>query len=146
MKEILFRGKSIDKHRNNGEWVYGGIIHQTDFYGDTVDDYYIMDGTVTIDYDIGDREQVAPETIGQFTGLLDKNGNKIFEGDIVYDYCQEKNLVILWDNETCRFVRSETVNVKDKQWYSITNMSNQDGYKVVGNIFENPELLEVSND
>ena len=69
MREIKFRAKRID----NGEWVEGGILHQTDYYGDKVDKYFIIDGTYTVDYDIGEAFEVDENTVCQYTGLKDKN-------------------------------------------------------------------------
>ena len=127
MREIRFRGKIV----RTGEWVCGEIVHQTDHYGETVDKYFIIDGTETKDYDIGYEYEVIPETVGQFTGLTDKNGKRIFEGDIVkvgvYYYCG------------C-YPHTETrvLEVKIPDFYCWQ----KDGMEVIGNIHDNPELLE----
>ena len=81
MKEILFKAKRLD----NGKWIQGGLVHQTDCYGDKVDRWFIIDGTTTQDYDIGENFEVDPKTICQYTGFNDRNNEKIFSGDIVKD-------------------------------------------------------------
>ena len=74
MREILFRGKRID----NGEWITGGIFQQK---ADDVKDevVYIIDNSSN---DVDWAHRVIPETVGQFTGVTDKKGNRVFEGSI----------------------------------------------------------------
>lgn len=155
-REILFRGKSI--HDKN-YWIYGGAIHQTDYYGERVDRWFIVDGTETHDYDIGEPYEVDPATVGQWTGLTDKNGVKIFEGDIVStknNICEEtyrflvefgvcggvenvEHLVgfpCFFFKEVTGVIPYEYMMRKDPVYFL-------NAYKceVIGNVYDNPELL-----
>ena len=144
MREILFRGKSYD----SGEWVYGNlrVSRLKDDPTDYVDIY-----PVNVGYpDFPMAERVYPDTVGQFTGLLDKNGRKIFEGDIVCmntgeDECSISvyakvqslpNGPCLRDRETDCFVSFDCVNF---------SRNAPRFWEVIGNIYDNPELLGGDN-
>lgn len=121
MREILFRGKRID----NGEWVEGN--------------YSIMlSGRVAIQ-PIGRivTYEVLPTTVGQFTGLTDKNGNKIFEGDILES--DSERFVVDWDDEFSGFYLTN-VNPRYQGVAMFANVAD-DGY-IIGNVHDNPEMLK----
>lgn len=122
MREILFRGKHMhvcpeNKHLD-GTWVEGYLE----------DENHINDGKCEF--------LIDPETICQYTGLIDKNGKKIWEGDIV----QDKNCTykVVWGEGNGGW----TAEYESVPLYSI-GCATSKKYKVVGNVYDNPELLEV---
>ena len=122
MRDILFRGKRND----NGKWVYGLLCR----VGDTYANIRRMDTEVLY--------SVLTNTIGQFTGLTDKNGKKIFEGDICRmkaDRLKGYGAIIFMGSA---FVLCDKTH-KQTRYYPLY----PDGqFTVVGNIHDNPELLE----
>ena len=130
MREILFRGKRTD----NGKWECGDLLSPNEFNA--------IPHIVYIDYlneygDIGEiSTPVIPETVGQYTGLTDKNGVRIFEGDIV-SLVKHNGLIYKVVYEPCRF---ELVNSKDINCFVLDIYKSED-IEVIGNIHD-PELLE----
>lgn len=136
-REILFRGKRTD----NGEWVEGHLIV-----------YPRTKRTKIMVWEWADLEfnaiEVRPETVGQFAGLTDKNGKRIFEGDIVRYFQRLLGGVDYEHKDPVLFLEGGfTVGV-----YFLNNWlrdgSNRniqlEGIEVIGNIHDNPELLEVT--
>ena len=139
MREILFRGKRID----NGEWVEGYYVKALDMYDKEI--HAIFD-TMTIFYACGETsgfELVDPETICQYTGLTDKNGKKIWEGDILEGHLDDKfpedvtRIKVIWHESGWK---TEEPGCVDKEYLDEFDTEN---FEVVGNVFDNPELLEV---
>ena len=132
MREILFRGK----WKNSGEWVYGNLFNpdKTDTPTQICIGTYIARTCYEID----------PETVCQYTGLTDKNGRKIFEGDIVVfaDFFNDEihRGVVYWCDLAFWFDCTETEG--DEGIYSLAYIS-ANILEVIGNIYDNPELLEV---
>ena len=134
MREILFRGKRTD----NGEWAEGDLYRKTDALGEKETIIFQDKGA-----DAFKKNFVNSETVGQYTGLKDKNGKKIFEGDIcemVYDGISHI-YVIVWDNEEQDF---KGTNGKENYGRNFQYMGCCDEIVVLGNIFDSPELLEGS--
>lgn len=130
MREILFRGKRKD----NGRWIQGDYQH---FHIEN--DIYVYIGRWG-----QEMRTVKPETVGQFTGLTDKNGKKIFEGDIIEHHAQGNIIVnrgvVVWDASEGRFAYQLRTMLPG--FY----MHNPETVEVIGNIHDNPELQnEVTN-
>ena len=142
MREILFRGKQTI----NGEWVEGYIVKLGRESFSDPERYGICNKAIPLGgsgvcYNLK-IDEVIPETVGQYTGLIDKNGKKIFEGDILsfsdrlvyvnwHDYCG------CWD---CSYIKA----IKGKATLHEDRSPNKWRYNavVIGNIHDNPELLK----
>ena len=132
MRDILFRGKRV----GDGKWVYGNLIQAPGYCCilEREEDLHPMDAPY-LDGEIGwvdgKATPVIPETVGQFFELLDKNGQKIFEGDIVKG-------AVLYDVGCYPHEEIVTRAVSyDKVFPGMFNT-----IEVIGNIHDNPELLE----
>lgn len=132
MREILFRGKRWD----NGEWVCGDLLQYQNY-------------TIIHSYQRGCRvaDDVDPRTVGQYTGLTDKNGKKIFEGDIVdasnswWDACGPAGhnspiIQVEWNGYTCGFDPFADYDCDCGVYICGSEV------EIIGNIHDNPELLE----
>ena len=131
MREILFRGKRTI----NGDWVYGDFVHGNERKS-LRDSIFVYDSETQSfnDYEIN------PSTIGQYTGLTDKNGKRIFEGDIVKtDKFSEPNkqYIIKYDLQFGAFIGNDRYNV-----YFVTFDGDSGEFEVIGNVTDNPDLLE----
>ena len=138
MREILFKGKNYD-----GEWIEGFFVHQGRCY-----EIYHKD------YEEFPSRFIEPKTVGQYTGLTDKNGKKIFEDDIIRVKCSIRCPIgvgnsfrigtydidyiasVIFDD--CRFCLAKA----NGEIYEIPLSS--ENIEVIGNIHDNPEMLEVT--
>lgn len=121
-REIKFRGKRLI----NGEWAYGSLLIQGSGR------MCIYDATQCM-------REVQPDTIGQFTGLTDANGKEIYENDIVRVSISKDSIgVVKYSTDQASFI----VQMKNSmQWFHLWN-----GYKVIGNIHDNMDLLKGGSD
>lgn len=133
MREILFRGRSFITH----EWIYGDLFQHGE-------QRFIMAE--------GKNTEVEPETVGPFTGVLDCYKKKIYEGDILryttdYDGLDgftrtiDTRAVVVWDPDVLGFACKE-IGDESGDLYSWLEMRENPDIEIVGNIYDNPELIE----
>jgi len=127
MREIKFRGISEEGNK----WVFGDLFHGVTYISINVTERF--DNYNSIKHVV-----VNPETVGQYTGLNDKNGNEIYEGDILEFsmHARECGSVIFRDGSFMVFRNSDD--------YCIADFEDENGYffEILGNIYENTELIE----
>ena len=134
MREILFKAKRKD----NGEWVEGDVMHEP--YGACIQYHDNKKRTKVV---------VIPNTICQFTGLADKNGQKIWENDIVKNKKRTEGFdwyKVVWRKDFADFgVEPIKPQFEAKYPMGLSDELTIYGrdYEVIGNVFDNPEMLEV---
>lgn len=131
MREILFRGKNYD-----GEWIEGFFVHQGRCY-----EIYHKD------YEEFPSRFIEPKTVGQYTGLTDKNGKKIFEGDIIkivpdYDYSDDYSISKVYSYNGVFCVDYHGDDFDSTALGFLEDYLPDGDFEIIGNIHDNPELLE----
>ena len=128
-REILFRGKRTDC----GEWVEGDLLHYES------GEMAICKGFSKYGYEATEiigRYKVIPETVGQYTGLTDKNGVRIFEGDILTIENEGVYAAIKYNESNAAFY------VEDEDHEDYLGEAWETDVVIIGNIHDNPEILK----
>lgn len=129
MRTVRFRAKSIEGH-NIGEWVFG--------------DLHIRSPFPHIHTDVGARCKIDPNTIGEFTGLSDKNGNDIYEGDVIGCHNPRIKHLIFYNEKQGRFMAALNGDIEN-DFVGVCGLDDSrwtGSKKVIGNVYDNPELLK----
>lgn len=130
MRTIFFRGKRLD----NGKWIYGYLMDKH-FIKVPYDDLYLY--------------EVDPKTVGQFTGLVDCKGNKIFEGDIVlvHNDLYDCGLPVIFKCGAFWLYDKTVINADypndENAGLDLLGSYDKDFLEVIWNVYDNPEMLEV---
>ena len=132
MREILFRGKT-----KSGKWVYGWVFGEKAKSIIEIDTKYISEHGVEAYYTSG----VIPETVGQYAGLKDKNGKKIFEGDVLH-WDSHWGWYVGYENGAFRRIPLNDIQRMNWEHYPLER-EGVETWEVVGNVHDNPELGEV---
>lgn len=130
MREILFRGKRV----RGGEWGFGSFVSPNRI-------------AVRIGEEVYASDIVSPETVGEYTGLTDKNGKKIFEGDIVKEWSawwRTPNEIRCNTFEVvCKHLGTLLLIRKNRGGEESKTLNRNSTVEVIGNVYDTPELLEV---
>lgn len=139
MREILFRGAQKVDGSKSLYWHEGSLVIEKDTYTDDIE-YYIQNENGSF--------LVVPETVGQYTGLVDKNGKKIFEGDIIAHFInwfgKRFNGAVRYESKIACWVCDFVVNNKTESAY-LADWVCGNGAEVIGNSHDNPELVGISD-
>lgn len=155
-REILFRGKVVrhpDWTEMNGKWAVGFFVNALEEYPDVpgarIPEIVSLkaENRCTGEYSFYETFEVDPETVGQYTGLVDKNGKKIFEGDVLKLDEYVKNMFSVDDGFVDYFGGMFRINNENNASlrYSLNTLIDVNCVlrgEVIGNIWDNPELLE----
>lgn len=128
MREILFRGKT--KTIKRGEWIEGSLVNTYDWYTREQHCFIVDD-----DYEDHDEWEVDPQTVGQYTGLKDKNGKLIFEGDIYHHGDLNIKYIVQWLDSGFKGKQLKSSSHAGLEYWA-------DKIEIIGNIHDIPELLE----
>lgn len=142
MREILFRGKRTD----NKEWIFGSLINNIDGAIPVIITMPSVNDGCELEFEY---DHVYLDSIGQYTGLTDISGKKIFEGDIVRSYGGIPWLIAFEKNAfVCKDSSMKTYFALWEQWEynwkSAEDISPSNRFEVIGNFYDNPELLNIS--
>jgi len=151
-REIEFRGLAT-----NGEYVYGSLVNNCvglpGGIGQNTKTWIVTSAFGNGGwFNVRGRQYVKPETVGQYTGLLDCNGTKIFEGDIVrhYHFTDSRgkvnylNHIVKWSDKFSSWFLMNSKSMSDTDGsVMLYQKFKERNYEVIGNIHQNPELLEI---
>ena len=138
IREVIFRGKRL----HDNKWIYGNFISDCEGNPHIIEPRFFCEDGHHLQYEDNTDTPVfiIPETVGQFTGLTDKNGKRIFEGDIV-SLVKHDSLIYKVVYVPCRY---ELVNSKGVNCF-VLDIYKSENIEVIGNIHDNPELLGGEN-